>query len=157
MPGRRISLVLATAALAPAVVACGSGGGGSSGAPHRTSSGKPVRVFHVQLSGRGVVKPKGAPAGTGAAVVALHHRAVVCFRFAHLHGFTDPTTAALHLGPNGQRGAVVLTLSHTHLLHHQGCVRAHRSLGAALERSGAGYYVEIDSRQYPQGAVRGSL
>lgn len=157
MYGRRILLALAAAALTPAVAACGSGSGGGSGAPHHSAIGKPLRVFHVQLSGRQAVQPKGAPAGTGAAVIALHHRAVVCFRFAHLHGFTEPTAAALHQAPAGKRGPIVLVLSRGSVLRHHGCVRAHRALGAALERGGAGYYLEIDSRQYPKGAVRGTL
>jgi len=159
MYGRRILLALAAATLTLVVAACGGGGGGGggSGAPHRSAVGKPLHVFHVQLSGRQVVTPKGAPGGTGAAVIALHHHAVVCFRFAHLHGFTEPTTAALHQAPTGKRGPVVLELSRGTVLRHHGCVRAHRALGAALERSGSGYYVEIDSHQYPQGAVRGAL
>jgi hypothetical protein len=148
---------LAASALIPAVAACGGGGGGGSGAPHHSAIGKPLRVFHVQLSGRQVVSPKGASAGTGAAVIALHHRAIVCFRFAHLHGFTEPTAASLHQAPGGKRAPIVLELSRKSILRHHGCMRAHRALGAALQRGGAGYYLEIDSRQYPKGAVRGAL
>jgi hypothetical protein len=102
-------------------------------------------------------KPPGAPKGSGAAVIALHHRALVCFRFAHVSGFSTPTAAYIGQGAEGKPGKVVLRLSRSSVVHHKGCARASRALGAALERNSAGYFVAISTKQYPQGAVRGQL
>ncbi len=144
-------------AAALVLAACGGSGGGGSGskAPSR-GIGRPVRTYNVKLTGT-ALKPPGAPHGSGATVIALHHHALVCFRFAHLHGFSDPTAAAVGQGAKGQTGKIVLELSRGRGLHHKGCVRASRSLGAALEKKSAAYYVVVISKQYPKGAVRGQL
>jgi hypothetical protein len=149
-----IPLLLAAAL---AVTACGSSGGGGGGGGHRSRSvGRPLRTYRVQLTGA-AARPAGASHGTGAAVIALHHRAVVCFRFAHLRGFTGATTAEIGLGPKGHPGTLALQLSRSRALRHSGCVRATRRLAAALQRSPSAYFVVINSKQYPRGAIRGQL
>jgi hypothetical protein len=154
-----IPLVLAAGGL----TACGSSGGGSGSHPASHSPGRPVRSYHVSLTGKAVVAPAktaktaGAPQGSGAAAIALHHHALVCFRFAHLRGFTTPTTAQIGQAPKGKAGKVVLELSRTRALRRRGCARASRALAAALEKAPSNYYVVVNSRQYPQGAIRGQL
>lgn len=142
-------------AAALAVSACGSSS--SSGShPASHSSSRPVRTYHVVLTGK-ALKPPGAAQGAGAAVIALHHRAVVCYRFAHLHGFSGATTAFVGQGAKGQPGKVVLHLSRGKTVHHKGCAQGSRALGAALERNPTAYFVAIATKQYPKGAVRGQL
>lgn len=136
------------------LAACGSSG--SAPPPPSHGLGRPVRSYHVALTGKGF-KPAGAPRGSGAAAVALHHRAVVCFRFAHLHGFSGATTAQIGQGAKGKVGKAVLELSRGHTLRHKGCVRASRALGAGLQRTPSSYYVVVNSKTYPKGAVRGQL
>jgi CHRD domain len=154
-----IPLALAVAGLA----ACGSSGGGSGSHPASHGPGRPVRSYHVTLSGKAVVsatktvKAAGAPRGAGAAAIALHHHALVCFRFAHLRGFTNPTTAQIAQAPKGKAGKAVLELSRTHALRRRGCARASRALAAALEKTPSNYYVLVNSKQYPHGAIRGQL
>jgi hypothetical protein len=137
------------------LAACGSSSSSGSHPAHR-GPGRPLHSYRVTLTGKGL-KPAGAPQGSGAAVVALHHRAVVCFRFAHLHGFSGPTTAQIGRGAKGQPGKPVLTLSGSHTLRRKGCVRASRALAAALPKSPSSYYLVINSKTYPEGAVRGQL
>ena len=74
--------LIASAGLA--LSACGSGSSAGSH-PASRGPGRPVRTYHVVLTGKGL-KPAGAPQGAGGVVLALHHRAVVCYRFAHLRG-----------------------------------------------------------------------
>lgn len=154
-----ISLVLAAGGLA----ACGSSGGGSGSRPASHGPGRPVRSYHVALTGKAVVAPTktakaaGAPQGSGAAAIALHHHALVCFRFAHFRGVSNPTTAQISQAPKGKAGKTVLELSRTHALRRRGCARASRALAATLEKTPINYYVVVNSKQYPQGAIRGQL
>src|SRR5436305_5741162 len=149
-------IISATLATGLAISACGGGGGGSGSHPASRGPGRPVRTYHVELSGK-AIKPPGAPKGSGAAVIALHHHALVCFRFAHLRGFSGATAAYIGQGAKGKPGKVVLHLSRSSVVHHKGCARASHTLGAALERSPTGYFVAIVTKQYPKGAVRGQL
>jgi hypothetical protein len=147
-----ISAGLVVAALSTA--ACGSGSNTSSASSpaRRAHSGsRPLRIYRAKLGG------SGASQGTGAAIIALHPASVVCWRFAHLRGFTGATSASIDVGVSGKPGKTVLPLSAGPRFHHQGCVRAKPLLSAAIQRNPSGYYVTIASSQYPAGAVRAQL
>ncbi len=90
----------------------------------------------------------------GAAIIAFHTGSKLCWRFAHLHGFTGAT---VHLGAGGHAGKVVPPLSPGPRLHHHGCVRVSPTLAAAIVGGPSTYYLNIGSAQYPGGAVRGQL
>lgn len=149
------SLVVLMAGLA----ACGgtstSSSTSSSSPPTAKKSGKP-RIYRIALTGTAET-PAGAPAGKGAAVIAFHGSTVVCWRFAHLHGFANATLAHIHAGAEGKSGKVVVPLSTASKLHHQGCVHVSSTLTRAIEHNPRKYYVNIHSAQYPGGAVRGQL
>ena len=150
-------IVLATFAVTSlCVVACGNSGS----VAHRTFSSishtRPAQIYRVLLSGK-AQKPPGAPLGRGDAIIALHGDSVVCWRFAHLHGFTHATDAHIHTGRKGQSGAVVLPLSTGPRLHHQGCVSVSPKVVEAILSKPSGYYVTIQSARYPTGAVRAQL
>jgi hypothetical protein len=115
--------------------------------------GKPEVVYTVALSGRGT--PAGAPAGRGYAIIALHHRSILCFRFAHLHGFTIATKAVMYTGAHPGRGSFYLTPGPR--LHHQGCIRLTPATWSAVHTHASAYTVEIDSAKYLAGAVRARL
>lgn len=124
--------------------------------PHRRPA-VPSRTYHVKMSGTAEV-PKGAPKGSGGAVVALHGRTLqVCWRFAHLRGFTGPTFAHIHQGGRGTSGPIVVPLSTSLKFHNRGCVKASAAVIKAIEHNPHGYYVNIHSKKYPGGAVRAQL
>ena len=118
--------------------------------------GGPIRIYRLVLAGKAET-PRGAPNGTGAAVIAFHGDSTVCWRFAHLHGFTKPTFAHLHIGAQGKSGKIVVPLSTAPALHHHGCTSVSASLVKAIKRDPSGYYVNIHSAKYPAGAVRAQL
>lgn len=155
---RRAAIRLTPITAGLALAACGGGGSATTG--HRggapPSHLRPSHLYRVTLSGA-AASPRGAPQGTGVAVIALHGSSLLCWRFAHLHGFTHATVAHIHSGPKGRQGKVVVPLSTGTRLHHQGCVRARPSLTGRIVRDPKRYYVNIDSVRYPQGAVRGQL
>jgi hypothetical protein len=117
----------------------------------------PSRTYTVKLTGAAETPP-GAPTGTGAAVIALHGKTLqVCWRFAHLHGFTSATFAHIHIGPKGTSGNIVVPMSTGPSLQHKGCVSAAAAMIEAIEKNPHGYYVNIHSKKYPGGAVRAQL
>jgi hypothetical protein len=156
---RMSSVLLALGSVALGVAACGGSGSSSttrgSGAVGGGIPG-PVKIYRLKLSGA-AESSRGAPAGTGDAIIAFHGTSEVCWRFAHLHGFSDATSAHLHSGPNGKAGKVVVTLSRGPRLHHQGCRHLSPAVISAIERRPQDYYLNIHSVQFPHGAVRAQL
>jgi hypothetical protein len=156
---------LGLAALVLGVAACGGSNSSSStratSTPRATalsaatSAGR-ILIYRAKLTG-GAETPPGAPQGIGDAIIAFHGSSVVCWRFAHLHGFTNPTFAHIHIGAKGRSGNIVVPLSTGPRLHHQGCATVSGNVVRSIERSPQAYYVNIHSAQYPSGAVRAQL
>lgn len=136
-----------------------SGCGGSGSSRPRSASpaaSKPLRTYRVRLTGTAEI-PKGPVNGSGYAIIALHRGSVVCWRFAHLHGFRNATVAQIRVGPDGKAGHVLQPLSTGQRLRHRGCIQTSPAEVTAIERNPSNYYVDVHSRLYPDGAVRGQL
>jgi CHRD domain len=146
------------AALALGVAGCGGSGSTSATAASRKAPAQagPILIYRASLAGS-TGTPAGAPAGAGEAVVALHGSTVLCWRFAHLHGFTNATGARIQLGSDGHSAHLLTPLSTGPRLHHRGCLTVTPGSAKAIERRPSAYYVAIDSTGYPAGAVRGRL
>jgi hypothetical protein len=151
-------LVPSLVALVVGVAACGSSTPSTPKAlPPGAKAAGPLSIYRVRLIGGKAETPPGAPQGTGTAVIAFHGSSLMCWRFAHLHGFINATFAHLHIGAKGKSGNVVVPLSTGPALHHQGCVPVSAVLVKAIEGHPANYYVNIHSKEYPSGAVRAQL
>ena len=153
-------LVLSLVVLVLGVTACGSSSASSAGSkalPPGATAGGPLHIYRVRLIGGNAEAPRGAPRGTGDAIIAFHGSSLVCWRFAHLHGFFNATLAHIHIGAKGRSGSIVAPLSTGPALRHQGCVPVSTGLASKIERHPADYYVNIHSKQYPSGAVRAQL
>lgn len=154
---RPICSASSAAVAALALAACGSGGSSTTAARRPAGAGsRPSHLYKVNLSGSAET-PRGARDGSGVAIIAVHGHVHICWRFAHLHGFTNATFAHIHRGAKGHPGPIVVPLSVGTRLRHQGCVRTSAPLTEAIVRKPHGYYVNIHSTQYPAGAVRGQL
>jgi|GEM_PF-2585610 len=154
-----IGWLVSSFVLLPALGGCGGSSSSSSTTARSTHHRAPAHSAHyvVRLTGNAET-PRGAPGGSGVAVIALHGRSLhLCWRFAHLHGFTDATYAHIHRGAPGTAGPIVVPLSTHRKLHHEGCVRSTVAIFNSIEHDPAGYYVNIHSGKYPGGAVRGQL
>jgi len=160
----RSQLVLAGLACgALSLGACASSSSGTTSAgnskaatPGHFPRSRPTRVYRVRLSGA-VQTPPGAPQGSGAAVIAFHGDSSVCWRFAHLHGFTHATSAHIQGASDGRRGSALVALSRGPRLRHHGCVSVSPNLARSIWSQPERYYVSIRSRRYPAGAVAGQL
>jgi hypothetical protein len=158
---RRLTIP-ALAIITLGVAACGGGSTRTTSGANATTGtaalarSRPTRMYKVVLSGRAETR-HGPSLGRGAAIIAFHGQSVVCWRFAHLHGFTDATVAAIHSGATGTAGGTVVSLSSGPRLHHQGCVSINPALTQRIWIHPNGYYVNVLSSRYPNGAVRAQL
>jgi len=149
------------------VAGCGSSSSSSnsstsaSTSPATTTSasqGKAVsRTYTLKMTGAAETPP-GAPGGTANAVVVLSTKTgKVCWTFTSLSGFSTPVAAHIHAAPAGKAGNIVLPLSTGATFLTKGCVPASATLINAIAANPHGYYVNIHSKQYPNGAVRSQL
>lgn len=155
MRGRRWKAGITAVAASVALGLAGCGGTSTKGHAAAPASASPLHVYRVMLSGR--AERHGAPTGVGVAIIAIHKGSVICWRFAHLHGFVNATAAHIHTGRRGSSGAVLVPLSTGPRLHHQGCTRAATSAVSAIVHDPGAHYVNVHSAAYPAGAVRGQL
>ncbi len=150
----------AAAVVGIAVAGCGGGGSGAGTGAHRAavpgSGSRPTQTFRLRMSGATEI-PSGATRGAGSAIIAFHGGSVICWRFAHLHGFTHATSARLDSGVAGHAGQTAVVLSPGPRLHHQGCIGVRPALGRRIMARPGSYSVSIESRQYPRGAVGAQL
>lgn len=150
----------ALAVVAFGVAACGGGSSGASTAgghrSHHVAGARPTKLYRVALTGA-AEKPPGSPNATGVAIIAFHTASQVCWRFAHLHGFTEATSGHIYRGKKGRSGKLVIPTAAGSRLHHQGCVSVSPSVTKLIWSQPSNYYVSIHSHQYPKGAVRGQL
>lgn len=137
--------VLAVCLLAAAAPLTGCGG---SSAPRSTVSAK--------MSGSSeVIVASGAPDGSGSATIRLEARAgKACWKI-DVHGIGKPLSAHVHKGDKDEIGPVVIPLGG--MFAPSGCVLAPtKTIRAVLDDPGD-YYVNVHTREYPNGAIRGQL
>ena len=112
-------------------------------------------VVSAKLTGMSEV-PKGSPGGSGLAVVHLDGtKCTVCWSFAKVAGIGTPTAAHIHKGARGKAGPVVVPFGGTYKA--KGCTKASGKLVGAIEEHPGSYYVNIHTKKFPAGAIRGTL
>lgn len=135
---RTLVCLLLAAALAAPSLALASGGAVS---------------LRTTMTGRKAV-PRGAKRGRGTVTVRISGRRV-CWTFGRLHGIDKARAAFIKKGIPGEFGPVIVQLGRRY--RASGCVTT--TLGAAqqLALSPRGFYVTVNTRRFPLGAVRGQL
>jgi hypothetical protein len=126
-----------------------------------TSSGQGQGSVTLQtsLKGKNEVPGPGDPDGSGSATITLdrtHNQ--VCFTI-HVSGITLPATGAhIHQGAQGVAGPIVVTLSPPDTTgSSSGCVVVTPDLLNAILANVSGYYVNVHTVDFPNGALRGQL
>ena len=149
--GGHLAAAAAIVAIALAITGCGS-----ASAVSNVATSRPTELYSVSLSGR--AEPHGgARHGRGFAIIAFHGRKVVCWRFAHLHGFTIATHAGIYAAGAAGTGPVVIALTGPPRLHHRGCVATSAATSAMVVGEPRRFYVGVFAARFPRGAVRGQL
>src|SRR5205823_2656591 len=115
------------------------------------------RAFQIALTGE-AESPAGDPVATGTATVRLRAgQGQVCYRLA-VRDLPPAVAAHIHQGRAGASGNVVVPLKTPSAAGaSSGCAAAPRTLVQSILRSPAGFYVNVHTGQFPNGAVRGQL
>ena len=131
--------VLGTLALgAPAAAQFG-------GPPAPPNTGVPLSAALIGGAGQGQIT-----------VVVDPPKGTACY-IMNVTGLDDVTAAHIHLGGPGETGRPVVTLETPEDGASGGCVDVAPELSAALLANPGGYYVNVHTRAFPSGAVRGQL
>src|SRR5262249_38807157 len=103
----------------------------------------------------GAVSPKSKAKASGSIVVTLDAKdGKACWTIA-VKGVTSLYSAHVHRGAAGKNGPVVIPLGDR--FAQKGCVFAPSKAIAAVAASPKSYYVDVHSRAFVDGAVRGQL
>ena len=136
---RILVCLLVAAALAAPSLALASGGAAASLRP--------------TMPGRKSVPP-GAKRGRGSVTIRVSGRRV-CWTFGRLHGIDKPRAAFIKHGIPGEFGPVILQLGRRY--RASGCATTTVGTAQQLALSPRGFYVTVNTRRFPLGAVRGQL
>jgi len=112
-----------------------------------------LATFAVKMSGAAET-PAGAPAGRGMAAISVSGTSV-CWSFIGLTGIDAPLAAHLHKGPAGTAGPVVVPFGGA--FQPTGCATASAALTKAILANPNAYYVNVHTKKFPGGALRGQL
>lgn len=125
------------------------------GPPQPPNTGVP---FGTDLVGWTEVPGPGNGKGGGRVTVVVDPpKGRICYMFFNVHGIETPTAAHIHAGEAGKAGDVVVTLTPPVEGTASGCQDVSTELAQAIVDNPAGYYVNIHTAQFPQGAIRGQL
>ena len=122
-----------------------------------------VTSFTIPLTGAAesnIAHPMGGtgdPNGSGSVTLAVNPgNKQVCYDFK-LSGVATPLMAHIHQGPPLKNGPPVVTLFTGPGAKLDGCVTWLHSQLAEIVDDPADFYVDIDTIEYPDGALRGQL
>jgi hypothetical protein len=120
------------------------------------ASGAAVPTPTVPMTGSQDV-PKGSPNGKGTFQYQLNTKSGTFCYSLKWSGIGTPLAAHVHRGVKGVEGPIVIPLSAKAPVAHSGCVKVNKSLLLAIKKKPAGYYVNVHTKKYPGGAIRGQL
>jgi hypothetical protein len=115
--------------------------------------------FLAELSGANEV-PAGDPDGSGTAAVSFDAidatTSEVCFDLAYT-GIDAPTAAHIHTGAAGANGGILIDFGTPTADSFSGCVDAPTADVDLILADPAGFYVNVHTGAFPDGAIRGQL
>jgi hypothetical protein len=113
-----------------------------------------MTTYHATLAASNEKSP-GPAGGTGAATIeADAATGQVCSTLTWSKEVGTPSAAHIHQGPAGTDGPIVVVLTAS---GGRNCVPAAPPLIQGIASNPSGYYVNIHTNQFPNGAVRGQL
>ena len=128
---------------------------GFGGPPAPPNTGVPL---NANLVGFTEVPGPGDGAGSGRITVVVDPpKQRLCYMFFGVRTTDAPTAAHIHTGAAGAAGGPVVTLQAPADGSGSGCQDIAADLAQALVSNPAGYYVNVHTAQFPQGAIRGQL
>jgi hypothetical protein len=120
------------------------------------ASGAPAPKYTVHMTGSQEI-PKGSPTGKGTfRYQLLTSTGQLCYSLKW-SGIDTPFAAHVHKAPKGKDGSVVIPLSTSAPVAQSGCVKVKKSLLLAIKKKPSDYYVNVHTKKYQGGAIRGQL
>ena len=116
----------------------------------------PHPFFETNLTGAAEVPGPGSPDGSGEAIIDLIGGDVVCAS-VHVRGLDTPTKAHIHQAAAGVAGPIVVELPAPVFNHSFSCQNIDPALYDQIAANPAGFYVNVHTAAFPDGAVRGQL
>ncbi len=115
-------------------------------------------LLHSSLLGTNEVPPADLD-GTGTADIRLQAgEARLCFKLTATNILLPAIAAHVHIGAAGVNGPIVVPLTPPGATGiSEGCVGASRVLVGQILANPAGYYVNVHTTDFPNGAIRGQL
>lgn len=112
----------------------------------------------ASLTGSEVVGSRGDNDGYATAELSVTDELnQVCYDVNDVRGLGQITSAAVYRGGKGQTGRVVVRLREANEGGWKNCVGRTEWLEDSLERSAGAYYIQINTSDYPNGAIRGQF
>jgi len=117
------------------------------------ATGSATTTLKAKLLGT-VEVPKGSPTGKGTATITITG-SKVCWKFT-FSGIDKPLASHIHKAPAGKAGPIVVPFGGA--FKSSGCTTAPSAgLAKAIAAHPSAYYVNIHTKKYPAGAIRGQL
>ena len=115
-----------------------------------------TKTFRVALTGE-AESPAGDPVATGTATIRLRTDGRVCYQLA-AKNLPKAVAAHIHKGKAGVSGNVVVPLKTPNAAGNaKGCTKAAKALVRSMIKSPRGFYVNVHTAEFPNGAIRGQL
>jgi CHRD domain len=116
-----------------------------------------AETFNARLTG--AQEPAGGDVdGTASAQVSVSDKLdQICYDINDVRNIGEVTMAHIHRGAPGVDGPPVLTLKRANEGGFKGCEKSPEWLQNALQDRFRGYYVNLHTADYPNGAIRGQL
>ena len=117
------------------------------------------QALTTNLSGASEVPGPGDPDGAGTATIRLRlGEGRLCFQLSATNITLPAAAAHVHQGATGVAGSIVVTLKPPAANGTaSGCVAVPRTLVAQILGGSSGYYVNVHTSDFPNGAIRGQL
>jgi hypothetical protein len=116
-----------------------------------------VRTFNTDLTGRNQQPGPGDPNARGHARITVNlNSRQVCTRLTET-GIARPTAAHIHSGRAGTSGPPVVTLVTPTGGSSKACTKVSRALARDILDHPRAFYVNVHSKRFPDGAIRGQL
>ena len=116
----------------------------------------PLFLLTTTLTPDAEVPGPGAPGSGGDASIDLQQGDTLCVRM-HARGTDTPTAAHVHRGAAGVAGPVVVTLPTPTFNVADDCIPIDPGLYAEIAADPAGFYINVHTGAFPNGAMRGQL
>jgi hypothetical protein len=115
-------------------------------------------TYSAMLQGSQEVPGPGDPDGSANAEVTIVDAVDnVCYEINDVRGISPATAAHIHRGASGVAGPPVVTLQAPTDGESQGCIQAPEAIADEIEANPSGFYVNVHTADYPNGAIRGQL